>query len=493
MKRSDLHERQRQSFYAIIFILLKFVRNFIRQLWPVLVVVLVGQSDNIRFFAIGLTILIGIISFASALISYYKFFFFIEGDQLHIEKGLLRRTRLNLPFDRIQTIDFEQSILHQAFKVVRVKVDSAGTKTSEIAFDALEIDRASQLRDYILAQKEEAGQEQAAEAVADEPAEVILHLQPGDLLKIGISQNHFRTAGIIFAAAWALLENIDQVLEQDLFEQVQEEAAMLLQGSLIVVLIAIPLFLFVSFLFTLVRTIIVYFDLRFMKTRHGFKLVAGLLTRKEKSAQRNKIQIIAWRDNPVQRLFGIFRLNLYQASSDDVIGSKSIAVPGCFKTHVDETITNVFPGALEAPYEIHGIHPLARFRFVLFFGLVPCLVATGLAWLVREQLVWWIWLYLPFSVWMAILYHRKRKLHLHQDFVISAKGIFGNSYKLMEIYKIQAVKLSQSFYQWRKDLATVTMYTASGDLSIPFIPYEKANQLRDYILYRVEQDGRDWM
>jgi putative membrane protein len=63
----------------------------------------------------------------------------------------------------------------------------------------------------------------------------------------------------------------------------------------------------------------------------------------------------------------------------------------------------------------------------------------------------------------------------------------------MEIYKVQAVKLNQSFYQWRKDLATLTLYTASGDIKIPFIPIEKARQLRDYLLYRVETDQRTWM
>ncbi len=76
---------------------------------------------------------------------------------------------------------------------------------------------------------------------------------------------------------------------------------------------------------------------------------------------------------------------------------------------------------------------------------------------------------------------------------MTQSGIFATRKKVLEIYKIQCVKVSQSFYQWRKDLATVTMYTASGDVSIPFIPIDKARQISDYILYRVERDGREWM
>ena len=495
MKKSDLFTRQRQSVFAIILILIKMLRIFVRQLWPVLIVVFVGRGENTQTWVILLTVTIGLLSISASLISYFKFYFFIKGDQLYIERGLLKRTRLNLPFDRIQTIDFEQNVVHQLFNVVRVKIDTAGSKSEEISFDALEKDRANALRDYILAQKAEMASEDVVDddlALAETP-EVILRLTPKDLIKIGISQNHFRTAGIIFAAAWALLDNLGQILETNLIDRAEEEVSTMVAGSVIILLIAIPVFLFISFLITLIRTVINYYDLRFMKTRNGFKLVSGLLTRKEKSAQKNKIQIIAWRTNPIMKVFNIFRLNLYQASSVEVLGGKSIAVPGCFQHHVDRSIESVIPGASEASFEFHGIHPLARFRFFLFAGLLPCALAVGGFWLVEQTFNWWLLVYLPFAGWMAYLYHKKRFLKLHPDLIISGKGIFGSKYQIFETYKIQAVRLSQSFYQWRKDLATVTMYTASGDISIPFIPMAKAAELRDYLLYRIERDGRNWM
>jgi putative membrane protein len=105
----------------------------------------------------------------------------------------------------------------------------------------------------------------------------------------------------------------------------------------------------------------------------------------------------------------------------------------------------------------------------------------------------WIWLYFPVAVWMAFLYHRKKRLLLHEDFAIFKSGIFADDWQMLELYKVQAVRVSQSFYQWRKDLATVTLHTASGSVSIPFIPIVKAGQIRDYVLYRVERDGRGWM
>jgi putative membrane protein len=494
MKKNSLFEPQRQSIFAIILILLKLIRVLVRQVWPIALILVVNRGDNLRLWLVLIVAAIGIFSLIGSVISYLKFTYFIKDDQLHITKGLLRRTNTDLPFERIQTVDFEQNVIHQIFNVVRVNVDSAGSKGSEVSFDALDMEQARALRDFILAQKASQKTTEITDEIRHEKAEeLILHLSPGDLVKIGISQNHLRTAAIIFGAMWALLDNINQAFDTDIVELASNQAEMLVTGSIILVLIAIPVFLIISFLYTLVRTVLRYYDLRFTKTESGFKLVSGLLTKKEKSAQKNKIQIIAWSTNPVRKLFKMYNLNLYQASSIDVIGGKAISVPGCYKPHVDKTLESVFPGVSDVVYETHGIHPLARFRFILFAGLFPCLVFTVVALVTNNYSLFWAWLYFPLSVVMGQLYYKKRKLQLHKDFLIASGGIFGTKHKILEIYKMQSVKLNQSFYQWRKDLATVTMYTAAGDVRIPFIPIDKAREIRDYLLWRIESDGRGWM
>lgn len=494
MKKNSLFEPQRQSIFAIILILLKLVRILVRQIWPLALILVVNRGEQLALYLGLLVGAVGLFSLVGSFIAYYKFTYFIKDDHLHIEKGLLRRTTLDVPFERIQTVDFEQNVIHQVFSVVRVNVDSAGSKGSEISFDALEMDQAEALRDFILAQKAtQKGLEAVDEIQSQTEEELILHLTPTDLVKIGISQNHLRTAGIIFGAMWALMDNIGQAMDMDVVDLVTEEVDTFITNSIVLAFVAILVFLFLSFLYTLVRTVLRFYDLKFTKTQSGFKLVAGLLTRKEKSAQKNKIQIISWSTNPIRKLFKMWNLNLYQASSIDVIGGKAISVPGCYMPQVDHTLESVFHGVGEVVFEQHGIHPLARFRFILFAGLFPCLAMSTVAFFTDNYSLFWIWLYFPLSIVMGQLYFKKRKLQLDQNYLISSGGIFGTKHKMLEIYKMQSVKLSQSFYQWRKDLATVTMYTASGDVSIPFIPIGKAEEIRDYLLWRIESDGRGWM
>ena len=492
-KKSDLFTRRRQSPWAVILILLKMVRLIIRQLWPILLIMVLNRGDRLQFWLGVVSIGAAAISLIGSMISYFRFYYYVDGDQLHIEKGLLRRTSIDIPFTRIQTVDFEQNVIHQALNVVRVNVDSAGSKSEEIAFDALTMEDARELRDFIMLQKAEQAPEEVEVADLEESEELILALKPKDLLKIGISQNHLRTAGIIFGASWALLDNISQALQVDLYDEMTNQIGTLIAGSIIIALLAIPLFLILSFIVTLFRTVLRYYNLRFTHTPTRFKLVAGLLNRKEKSAQRNKIQIISWSSNPIRRLFGIFHLRLYQASSVEVLGGKSFIVPGCYQEHVDKTIDGVIPGAREADYKIHGIHPLARWRFVLFTGLLPCVLFSVAAVIFQNWSLFAIWIYFPLSIYMAQLYYRKRKLHLSPDYCVSASGIFGHQYRQLELYKVQSVRIRQSYYQVRRNLATLVLYTASGDVRFPYIELERARELKDYVLYRIESDKRGWM
>jgi len=493
MKKSDLFHSQRQSPWAIILILLRFARLMVRQLWPLLLIIVLNRGDKVELWIGIVTAVFATVSLVGSALSYFRFYYYVDEEQLHIEKGLLRRVSIDIPFARIQTVDFEQNLIHQFLKVVQVNIDSAGSKKEEISFDALSLADARQLRDYIMAQKAEfhPTDENTVEEVETE--ELILQLTPYDLLKIGISQNHLRTAGIIFAAAWALLDNINQALDINLYEILTERIGLLITGSLILLLIAIPAFLVVSFIITLFRTVLRYYNLRFTRTKTRFKLVSGLLNRKEKTAQKDKIQIIAWSSNPIRKLFGIFHLRLYQASSVEVIGGKSFIVPGCYESHIDHTIRGVIPYSEQVEYEIHGIDPVARNRFVVFVGLLPCIIISIPAFIFSNWSLLWAWLYFPLSFYMASLYYRKRKFHLSKDLCISESGIFGHQFKMMELYKVQAVKVRQSFYQLRKDLATIVLYTASGDIKFPYIPLAKAEQIRDYLLYRIERDKSPWM
>ena len=170
-----------------------------------------------------------------------------------------------------------------------------------------------------------------------------------------------------------------------------------------------------------------------------------------------------------------------------------MSVPGCYQEHIDRVVASVIPGSRDAVYETHRIHPLARTRYILFAGFLPCLILSAIGYVMHRDFALWVWLYFPVSLFLGNLYFRKKQLLLHPDYAILKGGVIGNNWKMLELYKVQAVRVSQSIFQVRRNLATVILYTASGAVRFPYIPISKARQLNDYVLYRVERDGRAWM
>ncbi len=150
MKKSesyDFSQPIRQHYVAIIMIVYKYYSVIIRQLLPVIVIFFIGRNrsaswtDYIVYGAVGVAFL----SMVIAIIAYFRFYFHIADDELVVQQGILNKKRTSIPFDRIQTINIEQNLIHQLFKVVKVEVDTAGTDKSEFSFDALKMDMAEQL------------------------------------------------------------------------------------------------------------------------------------------------------------------------------------------------------------------------------------------------------------------------------------------------------------------------------------------------------------
>ena len=79
--------------------------------------------------------------------------------------------RLDLPFDRIQSVNFEQNFLHQMLNVTAVEIESAGSEQKELKIDALKIPIAEKLREEILRRKGQV----SAETITLESAEIIQH------------------------------------------------------------------------------------------------------------------------------------------------------------------------------------------------------------------------------------------------------------------------------------------------------------------------------
>ena len=72
------------------------------------------------------------------------------------------------------------------------------------------------------------------------------------------------------------------------------------------------------------------------------------------------------------------------------------------------------------------------------------------------------------------------------------RGLVGARTNALLHRKVQRISITQTIIQKRKGLATVRFYLASGTLKMPYVDFELAKTLRDFVLYRVESSRLAW-
>jgi len=502
MRRSELFvEPSRQSQWAIVFIILRFLKGFLRQLWPIALAVYLGRNSSFDRYEMIFSGL-GIFGMISSVIAYYKYYFYVSDQELVIRSGLIKKVHLNIPFERIQSVNFKQTVLHQFFRVTELEIETAGSKDQETRLDALTMDRAEALRKLLLEKRAAAlsinqTDEQDAKIfnVLEEelPREPILELSIEQLIKVGLTQNHLAPIGIVLGLMFsAMVYGFTMDLNPiDYLRSVVSYGEEL--SILHYVLIGIAV-LILSVLFSVITTLLRHYNLDFWRQGEKFQVVQGLLTRREFAALDNKIQILNWGQNPLERWIGFLNIIFRQAKSGD--GRKSnvkFVIPGCSKDQV-EFVKEQWLDKKVAEFENKktvSIHYFLRFAiyFVSFFTLIAVLNAYLGNWPVFAGIV----LFVVLGVVFRWIKYKKLKYAFNGDEVYIGGGVIGLRHSLLPAFKIQNLSIQQNPYQWRRDLATLVIDTAAGRIKIPYIAEIEAQALLDKYIYKVETSRKPWM
>lgn len=500
----DFTEPTRQSYVAIILILYKVYARFVKQFWYLIIPFFIGKgskTDYLIYVFIVIAIILGIYS----IFDFLRYKFHVENYDFIVEKGVFSKKRIVIPFDRIQSINFKQNIIQQVFNVVGLEIDTAGTAKKEFDFDALDVKTGNALRDYIFDHKKETT---VGETSTDQnlelqeiPAKRILNLSTSDLLKIGLTQNHFRSLFFALFSLFWIKEQVDSIgIDINQYADVTEENILKLG---LYVMVALLIFSFVLIIvISVVRNILKYFNLILKRIPNGFKLEYGLFNRNEISVMDNKMQVLKWNDNLLRKILGLFNLQIKLASSVAVKQRKSIVIPGVKSKDVDNIKNYYFPNESSQIDFFNNIDIYYLWRrigiVISFFLILPLLTIFTIKYF-NNNLDFPIELFLIGSaltiyfISTSYLKYNKMLYGLNNEVLQINSGIFGNKYAVFALHKLQGVRITQTPVQKRKDLADITIYSSAGIEKIQYIQKINAETIRDYILYIIETDKREWM
>ena len=497
MKKNDIFVLpQRQSKFAIIFIILRLLRNLIRQLWPVVIAIFLGRgSSSFDTLEIALSGL-GIFGIIPSVIAYYKYYFQLTDKELIINKGLFKKVKLNIPFERIQSVNFRQTFIHQFFKVTEVEIETAGSAEQETKIDAIEIPMAEMLRQRILEKKAQVlrvDQEIVSVEEAANQVDTILQLSQRELLRVGIVQNHFRPIGLLTGLVGTIFfySYTFDYDPRDFFNQIYNYGERL---SLINIIVLSAFLVAASIAYSLITTGLRHYNLHFWRSGNKFQVVQGLLTRQEFAALDNKIQILHWGQNPFERIIGFYNIIFRQARSGDEKRTMSqFKIPGCNLdqvSYVQRAWLGSRAGKFDKYFSVsrHLFFHSAMYQCLFFGVLISAAIYFGNfsgALLMSMVLIGILWL-----TWTK---YRKKRYALSEFELYIGGGVLGLRHSLLPLYKVQDVNIAENPYQWRRGLASLIIHTAAGTVTIPYIFRRDAIEIMDILLYHVENSKKPWI
>ena len=491
---------RRTSPFAILFFLGRILRLIAKNAWqslaPLLALLVTSQGDLVSRLTLG-GIAFALVIVAASLLSYWFFRFQISADSILIRQGVFKKKQLDIKFDRIQGINTKQNPIYRWLGLVTISFDTAGSAGNEGNLPAVTRGFADSLRERI-------GKPRAVERAADDGNEAdagaLVHLGWRDMIRIGLAD---RRALIVFAFIGPLMERIDENIDRYISDFVQVAAANGIEFDTasgisigITILIGvILLFIIVSIAAAFLR----YHNFQLFLDGRTLRSHAGLLTAHEHSMELGKIQTLRLEQGVVQRLLGHYRFTARQAVSGGKDRSKKVFVVPVVTSELADSLRKRFlapeSGRLSQDPTGTGFESISPYYMrskILFTGVLPALLAVFALSIPLGPAALFFLLWLP--VVAALSYRNwQRAGFMHDDQeIIRRSGLLGYRTVGLLFRKVQRVTVTQSRYQRRKGLASLRIYMASGSVRVPYIEHGKAQQLRDYILYKVESSQLTW-
>lgn len=406
----------------------------------------------------------------------YEFYF--EGDDLKINSGVITRNKLDIPVRRIQDLDTTQNIIHRILGITLVKVKTAGGDTSKASLKYLDEDQAEEVQRKLRELKNRRKKDEVSEEQETQEESTDKFYDIEDAL-----MTYSLVSGIQGIAALAVLGLIGSIG----FSAYAATSGIQMAGFAIASLILIAIFSGGLLIFSAVSTYSRYYGFTVEKRGDTFEYERGLFNKEGGSIPEEKIQKLEITENFLMRYFGYASLKAETAgyTSSEEMGSTStkVLIPLDSREKVYEHARRL--GELNMD-QIDDIGDTARKRYFRRYSMI-----SGLGAVISLCLIYIGFhaglLILPVAGFLLAKKAASRKwmnigYSLGQSNLTITKGFWNRRTYAVEYFRFQNLMVSESIFQRRWNLASLTVDTAGDKVVNPQIVdlgKEKAFQLRE--------------
>ncbi|MDQ2882541.1 MAG: PH domain-containing protein [Actinomycetota bacterium] len=432
---------------------------------PVIAVVLltgIGQDIAGRVYSVLGGVLVVLLA---GLLRWVTTRYRITGERVELRTGLVFRSTRSVARDRIRSVDVTAGLVHRLFQLSVVKVGTGertdGRESRELTLDAISAAEADQVRQRLLDPLD-----------ADRPNRCAASVAPAGTELAALSWSWLRFAPLTVSSLVALVAVAGAVGQ--LISDVGANAVDV--GGVREKLTSAPLWVGIAAFAVLVLVIALAGSLLiFIEAWWGFTLVRepggtlrirrGLFTTRSVSLEERRLRGVEVIEPPLLRVGRGARTVAVATGLGGRRGhGRGMLLPPAPRREAHRVAGVVLEGPSPTATALRK-HPLVALRRRLVRATVPVLAGSATLWLAPVP-AWAAWAtlgLLPAAVLLALDAYRNLGHALTSNYLVTRHGAGVRGTVALQRAGVIGWTVSQSFFQRRAGLVTVTATTAAGN------------------------------
>lgn len=443
----------------------------------------ISFSKRIGWLVLGTFAGVAIIQFQK-IFAWFFTRYWVEGEKLILTKGMLVKRRIELPLQKIQTIQIHQNFLHRLTNTAAITMDTAGSEKPEFEIEAIGTHDAQGLQQWVRSIQLES---QTIENISENTeARPLLQLGFTDFVKLCISENHFKSLALIALFVLGKAYDFSQQLGFDSKAFITRQSSAFTVGFWPVITL-ISIALSIAIVFSAIRVLLRYYDYRLQQTKTAYEMAWGLFTRHRKTMPFAKVEFISWWANWLRQKMDLYVLRLHSLAESEVQQAMHIQLPvtnNKMLAHLSGTYMPVLPA--ESGKTVSGIQMAYVFRKILMIGLPATLLAGGIAWFYVQWNACWVLIWLLYFTASQYIFYKNYRIWITEEAIQVSRGIWGREQVVIYLEKIVHVSIKTTPYQRSKGYANLELHLPGKSWVIPYLGKEQADYWADYITLKME-------
>ena len=427
----NVHEWQRLSPRMLLVHPVHEVLNQLPLLIGAIVLGSATQNPVWSLVGVGFIVMLG-------LARWFTTSYRIDEQDIVLRTGLLQRSELSVPRNRIRSVQTEARLLHRLMGLTVLRVSTGQEAKGDNAFelDAVRSDQVAGLRAALLGEQRE-----------DAPAgEQLASWEPAWLRYSPLSWSGLLTIGAAIGIAY----------QAGLGEVLRDWVLVFGGPWLVVGAVSAGVVLAVG------RSLLTYGNLVLTRRADTLNLVHGLLKIREHTYDLRRLRGGTLREPLLVRALGGARLDAVMTGVAGV-GESSLLLPACPAGTAQRVLTELVgdAGVVHGPLVTHG--PVAARRRWVRALAVPVVAAAVLPFLAVPVWVWGLWAALIMGCgWLAIDRVRALGHRVDGQWLVTRAGSVERRRDCVQTAGIIGWTVRQTWFQRRAGVATLVAATAAG-------------------------------